>query len=213
MSFELLLRSLGFTLWVTCASFVLAAVLGLFVVAARRSTNRILRSGAIGWITIIRGVPPLVWLFIVFFGITIQGAKFTPISAAIVTFGLVGSAYLGEAFRAGLDSVPAQQREALSALGVPPWDAMRLVILPQALPVIISTCAAYGIHLLKDTALASLIGVQEMTYLTNDTVQRGTDGFTAFFLLGLAYLAISAPIGMLARAVEGRAQRNKMAVA
>ncbi|GAA3696141.1 amino acid ABC transporter permease [Arthrobacter ginkgonis] len=213
MSAEILLRSLGFTLLVTGASFAVAAVLGLFVVAARRSGNRILRGAATLWITVMRGVPPLVWLFVVFFGITIQGARLTPVSAAIVTLGAVGSAYLGEAYRAGLESVPASQREALSALSVPRWASLRLVILPQALPIMVSAGAAFGIHLLKDTALASLIGVQEMTYLTNDAVQRGADGFVAFFLLGLAYLALSAPVGMLARSIEQRVQRNRMAVA
>lgn len=210
---ELLLRSLGFTLWVTVSSFVLAAALGALVVLARRATNGLIRNLAIAWITVMRGVPPLVWLFIVFFGVTIQGASFTPVSAAIVTFGAVGSAYLGEAFRAGLESVPKAQREAVEALGISRWSALRLVILPQAYPVMVSACAAYGIHLLKDTALASLIGVQELTYLTNDIVQRGTDGFLAFFLLGLAYLALSAPVGVLARMIEGRAQRSRMAVA
>lgn len=213
MTIDLLLRSLGFTLLVTLSSFAVAAVLGVLVVAARRSGNPLFRSAAMAWITVMRGVPPLVWMFVVFFGITIQGARFTPVSAAIVTFGAVGSAYLGEAYRAGLESVPKSQREALDALGVSRWTALRLVIIPQAYPVMISACAAYGIHLLKDTALASLIGVQEMTYLTNDAVQRGTDGFFAFFLLGLAYLALSAPVGVLARIIEGRAQRNRMAVA
>jgi polar amino acid transport system permease protein len=213
VTFELILRSLGFTLWVTGASFGLAAVLGLVVVAARRSTNAVLRTAASVWISVLRGIPPLVWLFIVFFGVTIQGARFTPISAAIVTFGIVGSAFLAEAYRAGLESVPASQREALTALGLPRLAALRLVVLPQAFPVIISTSASYGIHLLKDTALASLIGVQELTYLANDVVQRGTDGFAAFFVLGLAYLVLSAPVGMIARSLEGWAQRNRTAVA
>lgn len=213
MTIELVLRSLGFTLLVTGASFGLAAVLGLFIAAARASTNPVLRTAAMAWITVLRGVPPLVWLFIVYFGITIQGARFTPVSAAIVTFGLVGSAYLAEAYRAGLESVPSSQREALSALGLPRWAAMRLVVLPQAMPVMVSTSASYGIHLLKDTALASLIGVQELTYLANDVVQRGTDGFAAFFVLGMAYLVLSAPVGMMARSIQGRAERTRTAVA
>jgi polar amino acid transport system permease protein len=213
LTLELFLRSMGFTLLVTGVSFLLAAVLGVAVATARRSSNSLLSGLAAVWITILRGVPPLVWLFIVYFGVTVGGAKFTPISAAIITFGVVGSAYLAEAYRAGLDAVPKSQREALAALSVPRWAAMRLVILPQAFPVIISTCASYGIHLLKDTALASLIGVQEMTYLVNDIVQRGTDGFTAFFLLGLAYLALSIPVGLLARAVAGRSQRRKVRIA
>lgn len=213
LSLDLILRALGLTLLVTVVSFLLAAVLGVVVAAARRSSNRLLSAVAATWITVLRGVPPLVWLFIVYFGVTIGGAKFTPITAAIITFGVVGSAYLAEAYRAGLDAVPKPQREALAALSVPRMAAMRLVILPQAFPVIISTCASYGIHLLKDTALASLIGVQEMTYIASDSVQRGTDGFAAFFILGLAYLALSVPVGFLARAVASKSQRGKVRVA
>lgn len=213
LSLDLLVRSLGFTLLVTIVSFLLAAVLGIAVATARKSSNSLLSAVAAAWITVVRGVPPLVWLFIVYFGITVGGAKFTPVSAAIITFGVVGSAYLAEAYRAGLDALPKSQREALAALTMPRGAAMRLVILPQALPVIISTCASYGIHLLKDTALASLIGVQEMTYLANEVVQRGADGFAAFFLLGMVYLALSLPVGLLARAVADRLQNRNVRAA
>lgn len=213
MSPETLLQALGFTVLVTVASFLVAAVLGTFVVAARRSAHRVPRAIAGAWIAVLRGVPPVVWMFIVFFGITIGAAKFTPTSAAIITFGVVYSAYLAEAYRAGLESVPKAQREALDALGIPRLASMRLVVLPQALPVIVSTCSSYAINLLKDTAVASLIGVQELTYAANDTVQRGADGFQAFFLLGLAYLALSVPMGVLARSIERRSENRKTKVA
>lgn len=211
MTTGLILSAFLFTLWVTFASFLLASVLGLVVAAARRSKKYPIQLLATTWISIIRGVPPLVWLFIVYFGIATQDLRLSPANAAIITFGLVGSAYMGEAYRAGLESVSKNQREALDALSMPPVSALRLVIIPQALPITLSTGTTYLIHLLKDTALASLIGVQEITYLTRDAVERGTDGFIAFFILGLAYLIISAPIGLMARKIEERANSKRLA--
>ncbi|MDR2255573.1 MAG: ABC transporter permease subunit [Arthrobacter sp.] len=212
MSAELILRALGFTLTATCVSFVLAALLGALVAAARRGPWAPLRWLAIAWVSVLRGVPPLVWLFVAFFGINLGQAKLTALTATILTFSLVGSAFLAEAYRSGLDSVSRTQFEAVSATAMPAWPGFSRVILPQALPVSLSAAGAYLIHLLKDTALASLIGVQELTFITNDAVQRGSNGFTAFLLLGLAYLALSVPVALAARTAEAKL-RKRWAVA
>ena len=208
MSAELILRALGFTLTATSVSFVLAALLGALVAAARRSPWAPLRWLALARGSVLRGAPPLGRRSAARSGTSRGQAKLTALTATILTFSLVGSAFLAEAYRSGLDSVPRSQFEAIAATSMPAWPGFSRVILPQALPVSISAAGAYLIHLLKDTALASLIGVQELTFITNDAVQRGSNGFTAFLLLGLAYLALSIPVALAARGTEARLRRR-----
>jgi polar amino acid transport system permease protein len=99
--------------------------------------------------------------------------------------------------------------EALNALGMPRLQAFRIVILPQILPVVLATATAYAINLVKDTALASLIGVQEITFIANDQVQRGANGLITFLAAGVIYLVLSVLIGLVARFVESGMLRRK----
>ena len=185
-------------------AFSISVVGGVLVAAGRRSGLSIVRVSTTIWVNVVRGVSPLVWLFIIFFGISIAGSRLTAMSAGIVAFGLIGTAYLGEIFRAGIESLPAGHFDAINGLGLPSWAAMRLVILPQALPIIIAGTASYAINLLKETALASLIGVQEITYLSNLTVNRGGNGLIAFAVAGAIYLLLSLILGMAGRLLGAR---------
>lgn len=189
-------------------AFIISVIGGVFVAAGRRSRLAVVRVSATLWVNVVRGVPPLVWLFIIFFGISISGNRLTAMAAGIVAFGIIGTAYLGETFRAGIESLPAGQFDAVKGLGLPSWAAMRLIILPQALPIIIAGTASYAINLLKETALASLIGVQEITYLSNLTVNRGGNGLIAFTVAGAIYLLLSLILGMGGRFLGAKIERK-----
>jgi polar amino acid transport system permease protein len=206
---SIIASAVGLTLLLFVSSYLMAAVLGVGVGALRLSNNAVLRAAGAAWIAFFRGIPSLVWLFIIFFGVSISGDRLTAVSAAAVTFGLVGSAYLAEAYRAGFESLPRGQMEALNALGMPRLQAFRIVVLPQILPVVLATATAYAINLVKDTALASLIGVQEITFIANDQVQRGANGLITFLAAGVIYLVLSVLIGLVARFVESGMLRRK----
>jgi len=186
--FWLLLQSLPTTLLLWFASQVLGLLLAIPVAAARMNGNRLIRTVALWWIEIFRGIPTLVLLFIVFFGLSINGFSPDSMTAAILALGFSSSGYLAESIRAGFEAVPRQQTEAAMALSLPTLVRLRKVLLPQAFPIISEGVVSYSIHLFKETALASLIGVVDVMAVAYYLVERGVDGPTVFFFAGAIYL-------------------------
>lgn len=184
----LLLQSFPATLLLFIASQILGLAIAMPIVAARMSKSRILRTVALWWIEISRGIPTLVLLFIVFFGLSVNGFSPNSMTAAILALGLSSSGYLAESIRAGFESVPKQQTEAAMALSLPLRIRLFKVVLPQAFPLVIEGVVSYSIHLFKETALASLIGVVDVMTVAYYLVERGVDGPTVLFLTGLIYL-------------------------
>lgn len=209
MSLQLVIHAVVMTLVLFAASLFCGAVLAAAVCALRMSSNPVLRYAATFWIGLVRGVPSLVWLFIVFFGISIGGQGMNAFTAALLTFALISSAHLGEAYRTGFEAVGQGQFEAAKALAMPRLANLKLILMPQALPVTCASGISYAIHLLKDTALASVIGVTEITFFANDMVQRGGDGLVIFLVAGVLYLLLSLPLSVLARAISNRFRLTK----
>ena len=193
-----LLTVIPATVLIWASSITLGALIGVAVAAARSSRNTALRVIATVYIEVFRGIPTLVWLFIVFFGLTSFGFSPTAMFSAILTLGVVASAYTAEIYRSGLNSVPATQREATVALGLPQHIALSKVVIPQAKPIIFAGLGSFGIHLLKETALASLIGVVEIMNVANYLVERGANGLSVFLIVGLIYIILCLPVGGLA---------------
>ena len=204
MELQYLLGGLGNTLIIWMGSILFAVVLSIPVAAGRRARSPILRGVTRVWVGIVRGLPPLVWMILLFFGVGIGLLGQSPMFAAIVALGLINSAYFGDSIYAGLSSVPTGQWEAIKALALPTRQAYVKVIIPQAFPIIIASSTAYSISLVKNTAIASIIGANELMFYGHNIVQAGANGLQVFFLIGLVYLALTIPVGMLARWVEGR---------
>lgn len=204
----LLLQSLPATLLLFIASQILGLAIAVPVAAARMSKSCVLRTVALWWIEISRGVPTLVLLFIVFFGLSINGFSPDSMTAAILALGLSSSGYLAESIRAGFEAVPKQQTEASMALSLPLRARLFKVLLPQAFPLVIEGVVSYSIHLFKETALASLIGVVDVMTVAYYLVERGVDGPTVLFLTGLIYLAGCLLLAWIAH-LAGRAARRR----
>ncbi|UKA49732.1 amino acid ABC transporter permease [Arthrobacter sp. FW305-123] len=207
-----LLAAVPTTILIWSASVAVGAVLAIAIAAGRTSSNAALRTIATVYIEVFRGIPTLVWLFIVFFGLTSFGFSPTAVFSAILTLGIVSSAYIAEIYRSGLNAVPTTQREATTALGLPAHIALMKVVVPQAKPIIFAGLGSFGIHLLKETALASLIGVVELMNVANYLVERGANGLTVFLIVGLIYIALCLPIGGLASLLGRPARAKKMAI-
>ncbi len=195
---------IGATLLITSASFVIGAILGIPLALARRSSTGVIRLLARGVIDLVRSIPPLVWLFLVFFGLPQAGVSLTPLVAAIATFSFIATSYLAEIYRAGLGALGRGQWEASEALGLGPISKYRFVVIPQVFRVIGPTMATYGIGLLKDSALASTIGVVELTFRAGSEAQRTGQGLTVFATVGVIYLLLSLPLAMASRRVDSR---------
>lgn len=197
-----ILQGLIWTVIITLSSFAVGALVGIAVVGARTAPSRVLRAIGRVYVDIIRSVPPLVWLFIVFFGLAELGLRLTPLQSAILTFSVIASAYLGEIYRGGLAALGTGQIEAAQSIGLGGFDLVARIISPQILRTVSPSMVTYGIGLMKDSALASTIGVIEMTFRANQVTQTTGMGLTAFAIVGAAYLALSIPLGLWARRVD-----------
>ncbi|MFJ6538403.1 amino acid ABC transporter permease [Paenarthrobacter sp. NPDC091711] len=203
---------IGMTLLITTASLAIGAVLALPLVAARRSTITPLRVTATIYIDVVRAIPPITWLFLIYFGLPQYALRLDSVSASILGFSVIASAYMAETYRAGLLSIPRGQWEAATALGMRFLPATRHIITPQAFKVTLPAVAAYAIALLKDSALASTIGVHEITYQAGLVSKSSHQGLLAFSIAGLLYIALSVPLALAARRVD-RTLRQKLEVA
>ena len=206
-----LLGGIGQTVAITVTSFVVGAILGLPLALMRRSARPVLRLPAIVVIEGVRSIPPIVWLFLAFYAVGNDLVQLSTFEAAVAGLGLIAAAYLAEIYRAGLDAVPRGQWEAANALGLPSRALYRRVVLPQAVVVVIPPAATYAIGLLKDSAIASVIGAEDITFLAFQETQATLQGLTIFLVAGVLYLILSAPIAAVAR-YSGQVLVQKVAV-
>lgn len=207
------------TLWVTAIAFTVATALGLLVALARTSGNRILREIATFYVEIIRGIPVLVFLFYVAFvgapwavgainwllgpiggAITIRDFDF--VWRAILALTICYSAFIAEIFRAGIESVDRGQIEAARALGFGRWRCFRLIVFPQALRNILPPLANDFVSMIKDSALVSALGVQDITQLGKVYSSGSFQFFETYNVVAFLYLTMTISLSLLVRLLE-----------
>ena len=150
------------TIPLSLASFALGLVLALVVALMRLGRNRILAGVARAYVSVIRGTPLLVQLFVIFYGLPSVGVVIDPWPSAIIAFSLNVGGYAAEVIRAAILSVPKGQWEAGYTIGMSRRLTLRRIILPQAARVSVPPLSNTFISLVKDTSLASLILVTEL---------------------------------------------------
>jgi polar amino acid transport system permease protein len=206
-----LAQGIEYTLLLTFAAFGMGALLAVPLAAARGSRIRLIRLVSIGYVEVLRGVPPIAWLFLLYFGLAQVDLRLESLTAAILGLGLISAAYLAEIYRGGLRAVPDGQFEAGRAIGLTDARLCFFVIGPQAIRTIMPPAAAFLIGLLKDSAVASLIGVPEVTGLSLRLTQQEFEGLAIFTAAGIVYMAMSLPLAALSRWV-GLRLRGRLAV-
>lgn len=192
------------TLQLTALALLGSVVLGLVITFARLSSMRWLRFIAVTYIEVIRAMPALLQLFIIYFGLTSFSIRLDPFSAASLTLGLIGAAYAAEVFRAGIESVDRGQYEASRSLGMSAPLAMRRVILPQAAVLVLPPFTNFVIAMVKDTSLALTIAVPEIMYRSYDAASQSFRSMEIYLMAGIIYMAICLPLSQLAQAFERR---------
>lgn len=200
----LLLRAAGMTVLLTVASMAAAVLIGLLVVLARLYGPLPLRWAGLLYVEFFRGIPLLLLLFFLYFGLSSYGLELPALVTAVLGFGLTYGAYEAEVYRAALNAVPVGQWEAGRALGMSEPAIFRRIVLPQALRTALAPMTNDFVALFKDTSLVSVIAVRELTkeYLI---LSRSSLKFVELGLLtALLYLLMSAPLGWLSRAFERR---------
>lgn len=201
------------TIGLTIASLLIGLTVAVFLTWSRFSRTAAIRWFATAYVSVVRGTPLLVQLFLVFFGGPQIGLEMSPFVAAVLTMGFNIGAYMSEGMKGAILAVDRGQSEAARSLGFSRFDTMRLFVLSQAAPLMIRSLGVNTIILAKGTALVSTIGVVELTYSAQRFVTSTYKPFEVFALAGSAYLIIIAFISILVRFAESRfdAQRGASA--
>lgn len=212
---ELLTEGAKNTLVFTFFSFIGAFVIGLATALARLSSRRWLRWPSAVYIDLLRGLPALLTILLIGYGIPIATGwqfpfpKYFPGCTALA---LVGGAYMAETIRAGIEAVPRGQMEAARSLGMRPRTAMRHVILPQALRLVVPPMTNELALLFKDTSLLAVLGTlqggKEITKFARDFANQRANS-SAYVAAGIAYLIITIPLLRAVAAMERRSRHAR----
>lgn len=201
---QALLLGVPVTIAVTAASFLIGMVLAVGLALGISSRNWVFRAFSRGAVDVLRGIPPVVFLFIIFFGIGNQFLRMNPFTAAVVGLGFIAAGHLAEIYRGGLIAVNKGQHEASSALGLTRLDTMGRIIGPQAFRVALPGMTTYAISLIKDSSIVSTIGVVEIMFIANQSARSGSDGLMPFLIAAAVYILLGAPLAWAARSIEHR---------
>lgn len=192
------------TLQISILAMILAIVFGLFIAMLRMYAPAPFAILATGFVEVIRGTPLLIQLLFIYYALPTFGIKLNEFVAAIVGLGLNYAAYEAENYRAGLMAVPKGQMEAAISLGMTRIQALRHVILPQAIRIVIPPITNDFISLLKDSSLVSVIAMVELTKTYNQLAATYYDFFGTGILVATIYLLIGLPFVKLAKWAESR---------
>ena len=206
---DFILAGLGQTL-IICACTLMASIFGGLAIALMdMSRHRVLRWVGMGFGEVIRNTPILVqilWVYYVLpmvFGISIEA-----LPAAIIALSVYSSAFLSEAYRAGIQAVPAGQRESAYVLGMSPWHTFNRIVLPQAVRLTLPAIASNFVQLIKYSSLASVISVSEITRRGMELSATAFRPLEIFTFIAFVYFAICWPLAMAIRIWERRLSRR-----
>lgn len=194
--------------WVTVQLSVLTTLLGLVCgalgAAARLSRFRGLRIAGAAYVSLIRGTPALIQLFLLYFGGPQVGINLDAFEAGVVGLGVNIGAYMTETMRGAIIAVDKGQSEAARTLGLSRFQAFRKVVLPQALRLMIRPLGVNINALIKGTALVAAISVVELTYTAQRYIGSTYKPFEMFMLAGILYLVMITATGKVIAALDRR---------
>lgn len=205
-----ILRYLPMTLLLAVSSMAIALVLGLILALMRFTRFPVLNQFAAAYISLFRGIPTLVQLFLIYYGLPQlipSMSALGALSAAIIGFALKEASYLAEIFRAALTSVDRGQYEAGLATGMRPFQIYRRFIIPQATFNAIPATGNIFVSLLKETSVAFTLGLTEMFAEARILASASFRFFETFLVVGLVYWALVVLYSWLQALLEGRLAR------
>ena len=214
----MLIEYLGTTLKITIIAMIFALMIGLLFGLLNISKNRFLNIIGTIYVDGIRGVPLIVLAYFIYFGIPMgiqqipleacKGFKFEAVTAGIISLSLNAGAYMAEIFRGGIQSIDKGQMEAARSLGLGYGKAMKRIVIPQAVRVMIPSFVNQFIISLKDTSILSVIGIKEMANAGNSIVQNTYNPLATWAVIGLIYMIVIISLSRLAKYLERRMLRG-----
>ena len=203
-----LLRATGTTLEVTACSIALGFVVGIFLALGRVYGARPIRWLASGYIQFFRGTPLLVQLLLIYYGLppylSTIGIRLSPLAAAAIALGLNSAAYQAEYFRGAIQSIQGGQMQAARSVGLSRVSAIRHVILPQALRLVIPSWSNELIYSIKYSSLAYFVSLTELTFVGKKIALHTARTFEAYLVVAAIYLVIVLIVSRLLLTLENR---------
>ena len=206
-NWRVILSGLRMTLLICVISLPLGFVLGILLALCRISKISLLRIGALVLIELVRNVPFLVQIFMVFYVLPFYGIRFEPLNAGLGCLSVYGMVYYAEIIRGAILSVPRGQWEAAQALGLSSGTIMRKIIFPQTFGYLIPPTTNISITLIKESSVLSVITVAELTYIGQWIIGKYFAPVEMFSTIAIIYLAMTALFSKIMGFTERRLTR------
>ena len=199
-----LLQGLMVTLQIAGVGCFIGLVLGTILALMQTSSNKVLRLFVTSYVIIIRGTPMLLQILIFSYCLLPLIGITSNLWTAIIAIGLNSAAYISQTIRSGISSIGKGQIEAAKVLGFSTSATIRYIILPQALRTTLPALGNEFVTLIKDSALASVIGVAELTKQTNFVKSKTFDAITVYFAVAVLYLILTSTVSLFIAYLEKR---------
>jgi len=199
-----ILGGVWITLFISVTAIVMAVILAIFGALGRLSTNPIFNGLASLYVSVVRGTPLIVQILFIFLALPAAGIVIPELPTGIIALGFNYGAYLTEVFRAGIQAVPHGQVEAARSLGMPEREVMRRIVLPQAIRIVIPAVGNDFIAMTKDSALVSVIGVDELLFRAQAAGKPVGETFQAILVAAAMYWVMTLVLSYFQARLERR---------
>lgn len=202
-----MLAGAGYTVLFAMASMAGGLTLGFPTAVMRMSPWAVVRLPAALYVSVMRGTPLLVQIFVIYYGLPSIGIEFTPVTAGVLALSLNAGAYLSESLRGAIQSIGQGQWRASFSLGLGYWQTLRHVVMPQALRVAVPSMSNTLISLIKDTSLVSVITMTELMLATKEVIATTFQPLPLYIAAAAIYWCLSLAFEALQRRAERRLGR------
>jgi His/Glu/Gln/Arg/opine family amino acid ABC transporter permease subunit len=207
-AFGPLLAGMLITCELTVIVICLSLILGLLVALGRMFGPRPLVWLVIGYVEVMRNTPLLLQLIYIYYVLPEVGIRLDSFTAAVIALTLNYSAYISEVYRSGIQGIGKGQGDAAAALGMTRALALRRIILPQAIRLVVPALGNYLISLFKDTALCSVVSVQEVLFSAQLIAARNYQYFTLYTVVGALYFVVGFAAARFVNHLEARSRQG-----
>ncbi|RAP75788.1 amino acid ABC transporter permease [Paenibacillus montanisoli] len=207
-NWELYLEGIRNTVLASLLALVGSFVLGIVIAVFRIAPIRILNVIGAAYVEFFRNIPLLLVVYLFFLGLPVLGLVFNGFISGTLGLMIYTSSYIAEAIRAGIQAVPIGQKEAARASGLTYIQAMRHVVLPQALKIVIPPICNQFLNLVKNSSILGVVAGMDLMYF-GDIVNADTyDTVSSYAFVSLFYLVLTIPLSLASRSLERRLARS-----
>lgn len=201
-AFPYLLKGAWITIQITVISYLIGFALGVILGYLHTLHNALVQIPITIYVTLIRGTPMLIQITFFYYVLPLLGIDLPPFWAAICAIAINSSAYISQIIKSGIIGVGHEQIEAARVLGFSSWQIGRYIVIPQAVRIVFPALIGEYITLLKDSSLASVIGVMELYKEARAIMNQTYDVITIFCLVALFYLVLTSASELIFRLIE-----------